>query len=103
MPVYLKSVEKICQERAIDDTSFYYDDFKNSITEQFKNSGDTSSRQELVRLERWLILYRAFAEEYHKNNYIKWNDMFENEDDAKRLGFSYEKPRAPFIAVLDDF
>lgn len=103
MPVYVKSIEKICQERAADDARYYYDDFKNALEESVRTSDDPSIRQDLARLERWLVSYRIFAEKYHQDNYVKWNDMFEDEEHIKRFGFSYEKPRAPFIGTFDDF
>jgi hypothetical protein len=102
MPIYVKSVDTICSERALDDSKFYYDDFRNHLLDRILQSDESEARIELARLDRWLISYRIFSEKYHKENYVKWNDIYVNEEDAQRFSSSMERPRAPFIGLFED-
>ncbi len=102
MPIYLKPGEQICSERARNDAKFYYDQFREILLELIRTN-DPSARQDLARLDRWIMEYEIFAKKYHLKNFVFWSDCFVNEEDAKiHLGTSAPRPRAPFIPAFDD-
>ena len=101
MPIYLKPGIQTCAERAANDSKFYYEEVREILLELIRTN-DPNARQDLARLDRWIMEYEIFAKNYHFKNFVFWSDCFANEEDAKiHLATTAPRPRAPFIPVFD--
>lgn len=102
MPIYIKPREAVAQERSISDAKHYYDYFFELLKDQFEEEQATEYRIQKRRLQKWVDKYKKFAYNYHINNFIQADDLYESPLYAQRFSFRSKIPRAPFIEVFGD-
>ena len=102
MPIFLKSKERACFERAEDDAIFYYEEFKKMLNEYYLENKTAETQQQIIRLNKWIDKYKKFALNYHLNNFISADDLFLEKEHVRKFGFGKKPPRAPFIEVFED-
>ena len=102
MPIYIKSREAVSLERSINDSKYYYDYFFELLKNQFEEEQSSEYRMNFIRLKKWIERYRSFAYNYHINNFIQADDLYENPAHAKRFSYGIKIPRAPFIEVFGE-
>lgn len=102
MPVYIKARKTVCSERAKNDTEYYYSMFRDLLVQNSTENNIAESRQQILRLERWLREYTSYAYRYHMENFVQANDLYLNEHDAEKFSYMKKIPKAPFIEVFDE-
>jgi hypothetical protein len=102
MPVYVKPKNKVCQERAENDANFYYKPFEELLLQDHKEALSSETRQQLLRLNKWVMSYKAFAFRYHFENFVQANDIYADPDDAIRFPINNDIPNAPFLEVFEE-
>ena len=102
MPILIKPKQQICNERAEADADFYYTQFADLLIQTNNEEKDMETKQELVRLYRWIAKYKNFAYNFHMNNYIQCDDMYVKKEDAEAFGGRMKIPRAPFLPVFEE-
>ena len=102
MPIFIKPREQICNERADSDADFYYSQFADLLMQTNAEEKDMETKQELVRLYKWIAMYKVFAYNYHTKNYIPGDDMYLKKEDAAAFGGGPKTPRAPFLPVFEE-
>ena len=63
---------------------------------------DMETKQELVRLYKWIAKYKIFAYNFHMKNYIQSDDMYVSKEDAAAFGARMKILRAPFLPVFEE-
>lgn len=102
MPILVKPREQICNERAEIDADFYYTPFADLLLQTNSEEKDMETKQELVRLYKWIAKYKIFAYNFHMKNYIQSDDMYVKKEDAAAFGARMKIPRAPFLPVFEE-
>ena len=102
MPIYIKPREQVCRERAANDAHFYYDQFTQILIENNDDEKDMQTKQDLMRLYRWIREYEDFAFRYHRDNFVPCDDIYLNKEDAISFGGGEKIPRAPFYPVFEE-
>jgi hypothetical protein len=102
MPILVKPRTQICNERAAADAEFYYNQFANLLIQSNNEEKDMETKQELLRLYKWIAEYKNFAYNFHMNNYIQSDDMYVKKEDAEAFGGRIKILRAPFIPVFEE-
>jgi hypothetical protein len=102
MPIFLKSKNRLCQERAENDSIFYYDEFKKMLNDYYLENKTAEAHQQIIRLNKWIDKYQEFAYNYHLNNFIQADDIFVDQEYAKKFSYGIKIPRAPCIEVFEE-
>ncbi len=102
MPIYIKPRDLVAFERSVSDSKYYYDYFFDLLKQQFDEEESAEYRMQRSRLQRWVERYRKFSYNYHKDNFIQADDLYENPAYGQRFSFRSKIPRAPFIEVFGD-
>jgi len=98
MPIFTKSIETICLERAINDSIKHYDMILKTYEESSIN-GDPDSMIDLYRLKSWLKKYIFWAKKWHSDNFERANDMFVDPE----YGILWNAPKsAPKLKMFED-
>lgn len=102
MPIFIKPRNLICKERAASDANYYYSQFADLLIETNNEEKDMETRQELMRLHRWIERYKEFAFNFHMNNFVQGPDIYVNKEDGIKFGGDQKIGRAPFIEVFEE-
>jgi hypothetical protein len=102
MPILVKPRTQICNERAASDVEFYYNEFADLLIQTNNEEKDMETKQELMRLYKWIAEYKDFAYNFHMKNYIQGDDMYVKKEDAEAFGGKVKIPRAPFLPVFEE-
>lgn len=102
MPILIKPREQVCRERAASDAIFYYDQFAQILVDNNNEEKDMQTKQDLIRLYKWIREYEDFAFKYHKDNFVPGDDIYVKEEDAQAFGGANKIPRAPFLPVFEE-
>lgn len=102
MPIFIKPREQVCRERAASDASFYYDQFAQILVDNNDEEKNMQTKQDLIRLYKWIREYQDFAFKYHQDNFIQCDDIYVKEEDAQAFGGGIKIPRAPFLPVFEE-
>lgn len=102
MPIFVKPQEQVCNERASFDADFYYSQFADLLIQTNNEEKDMETKQELIRLYKWIAMYKIFAYNYHMENYVQADDMYLKKEDAQAFGGGSKIKRAPFLPVFEE-
>jgi len=102
MPIFIKPRVQVCRERSESDAIFYYDYFAKFLVETNDEEKNMETRQELVRLYKWIELYKEFSFNFHLKNFTPSGDLYLRSEDAITFGPHPPPPRAPFIEVFEE-
>lgn len=102
MPVFIRPRSEVCLERAKNDATFYYESFKELLIDNSSEELTTESRQNVIRLDKWISKYIKFAYSYHLENFVRSDDLYLDKQTASKFSYMTDIPKAPFIDVFDE-
>ena len=101
MPIYLKSKEFVCYERAESDFNFYFGEIFQ-IYEQNKEDS-IESKIDFLRIINWKKIFISYAFSWHKKHYEQASDIFVNKQDDNIHCLPDKCPEVPLFCEITDF
>lgn len=100
MPLFIKSLDLICQLRAESNAIEYYNNVLKLHEAALEDSdGDSVVRMDLLRLKDWIKKYIIWANKWHLDNYENGDDI----TDIEELKERWPPPiKAPKLKIFEE-